>query len=40
MIETSDARFDEDVLRSPAPVLVEFYADRSPDRHTVPVSKA
>ena len=26
MIETSDARFDEDVLRSPAPVLVEFTA--------------
>ena len=26
MIETTDARFAEDVLRSPAPVLVEFTA--------------
>ena len=26
MIETTDASFEEDVLRSPAPVLVEFTA--------------
>ena len=26
MIPTTDARFDEDVLRSPTPVLVEFTA--------------
>lgn len=27
IIETSDERFDQDVLRSAQPVLVDFYAD-------------